>query len=168
MVEVLNSPKPVVACSVVTSENMHIYINSPFALKVRESNMEFLLLNHPLDCAICDQGGECDLQNRSMIYGNDFSRSFFQLKKVKENKATGPLLKTVLIRCINCSKCVRVLQEISMFYFFGMVGRGNAAAISTYSPEFVKNELSGNSLDYCPVNTITCGFTPILPTTHHY
>ena len=150
LVEVLNAPKPVVSCSVNVIENMSIYTNSPLVLKVRETVLELLLINHPIDCAICDQGGECDLQNKSMSYGNDFSR-FYNKKSSVEDKAFGPLIKTVMVRCINCSRCVRFAHEIGLFYFFGMAGR--KSEITAYTPEIYKSELSGNCLDYCPVSS---------------
>lgn len=151
MVEVLNAPKPIVACSWPTMPNMQVYTSSPLVQKSREAVLEFILLNHPIDCPICDQGGECDLQSNSLVSGQATSRNF-SYKNNKEDKLLGPIVKTVMHRCINCSRCVRFISQIGSFSLLGMVARGVTAEISAYKRTALKTEVAGNIADYCPVS----------------
>ena len=112
LVEIEKSPKPIASCTFPVMEGLKIFTNTPLVKKARESVMEFLLLNHPLDCPICDQGGECDLQDQSMVYGSDSGR-FFNEKRSVEDKVCGPLIKTIMTRCIHCTRCVRFATEIA-------------------------------------------------------
>jgi len=153
IVEVLKSPKPVVSCAVPVFENMAIFTESPLIQKARESILEFILLNHPIDCAVCDQSGECDLQEKSLQFGSDMSRTFI-IKNSLEDKFLGPLVKTVMTRCISCTRCVRVFFKINRYFFLGMVGRGTFSSISTYLKLKLKSELSGNIIDFCPVGLL--------------
>ena len=133
---------------------MKIYTSSPMVKKAREGVMEFLLANHPLDCPICDQGGECDLQDQAMTYGSDRSR-YTEIKRAVEDKNLGPLVKTSMTRCIHCTRCVRFSQEVAGVMALGTVGRGNAMEISTYVESTLNTELSGNVVDLCPVGALT-------------
>jgi NADH dehydrogenase (ubiquinone) Fe-S protein 1 len=130
LVEIEKSPKPVASCAMPTMPGMKIFTNSPMVKKAREGVMEFLLANHPLDCPICDQGGECDLQDQAMLYGSDRSR-YTENKRAVEDKNLGPLVKTSMNRCIHCTRCVRFSQEVAGVNMLGTVGRGNAMEIST-------------------------------------
>lgn len=154
LVEVEKSPKPVVSCAMPVMEGMRIYTNTPLVKKARETVLEFLLINHPLDCPICDQGGECDLQDQTLAYGSDKSR-FFEFKRGVEDKECGPIIKTIMTRCIHCTRCVRFAEEISGTNELGVIGRGGAAEIGTYINGFIKTELSGNLIDLCPVGALT-------------
>ena len=116
--------------------------------------MEFLLMNHPLDCPICDQGGECDLQDQSMMFGSDRSR-YAEVKRGVQDKNLGPLVKTVMTRCIHCTRCVRFSQEVAGVPMLGAVGRGNAMEIGTYVEAALSSEMSGNVVDLCPVGALT-------------
>ena len=116
--------------------------------------LEFLLINHPLDCPICDQGGECDLQDQAMIYGSDSSR-FYEYKRGVENKNIGPLVKMIMTRCIHCTRCVRFMSEVAGLGDFGTTGRGNSTEIGTYIEKNLNSELSGNIVDLCPVGALT-------------
>lgn len=150
LVEVSGSPKPVVACAMPVVPNMKVYTESPLVKKARESLMEFLLINHPLDCPICDQGGECDLQEQSVSFGSDRSR-FFESKRSVEDKFCGPLIKTIMTRCIHCTRCIRFCSEIAGWGLMGTVGRGSSTEIGFYVRKNVKTALSGNLIDLCPV-----------------
>lgn len=150
LVEVSGSPKPVVACAAPVFTNMQIFTESALVKKARESVLEFLLLNHPLDCPICDQGGECDLQEFSLTFGSDQSRFYF-FKRSAIDKACGPLIKTVMTRCIHCTRCVRFFSEIAGWGFLGFVGRGISSEVSLYRPQNIITNLSGNLIDLCPV-----------------
>jgi len=154
LVEVKNNIKPVSSCSLNIIPNMVIYTETSLVKKARENVLEFLLLNHPLDCPICDQGGECDLQNQSLLYGSNKSR-FYNLKRSVENKNIGPLIKTIMTRCIHCTKCVRFLEEISGLPVLGTTRRGSLTEITSYINLNIKSELSGNLIDLCPVGALT-------------
>lgn len=133
---------------------MKIKTNTPIAKKAREGVMEFLLMNHPLDCPICDQGGECDLQDQSMAFGSDRGR-FTEMKRSVVDKNLGPLVKTVMTRCIQCTRCVRFASEIAGVQDLGMLGRGSGEEIGTYVEKLMTSELSGNVIDICPVGALT-------------
>merc|ERR1740130_2616472 len=154
LVEIEKSPKPVASCAFPTMPNMKIFTNSPMVKKAREGVMEFLLMNHPLDCPICDQGGECDLQDQSMVFGSDRSR-YAETKRGVMDKNLGPLVKTVMTRCIHCTRCVRFSQEVAGVPMLGAVGRGNAMEIGTYVEAALNSEMSGNVVDLCPVGALT-------------
>jgi len=150
LVEVAGSPKPVVSCAMPAGANMKVYTDSPLVKKARESVLEFLLINHPLDCPICDQGGECDLQDQAMIFGSDRSR-FYEWKRSVEDKNLGPLVKTIMTRCIHCTRCVRFSSEVAGVGSLGTTGRGRETEIGTYVEKALKTSLSGNVIDLCPV-----------------
>jgi len=154
LVEVEKVPKPVASCAYPLMPNMRIKTNSIMVHKAREGVMEFLLANHPLDCPICDQGGECDLQDQSLEYGSDRSR-FREIKRTVEDKDFGPIIKTVMTRCIHCTRCVRFSEEIAGVPTLGATGRGNSMEIGTYIPKVFDSELSGNAIDLCPVGALT-------------
>jgi len=154
LVEIVKSPKPVVSCAMPVMENMEIFTDTPLVKKAREAVIEFLLINHPLDCPICDQGGECDLQDQTLSYGSDRSR-FYENKRGVEDKECGPIIKTIMTRCIHCTRCVRFSAEISGEEELGIIGRGNQTEIGTYVQKFIKSELSGNLVDLCPVGALT-------------
>ena len=154
LVEVEKMPKLQASCAVPVAPNMRIKTNSLAVKKAREGVLEFLLVNHPLDCPICDQGGECDLQDQSMVYGGDRSR-FREFKRAVEDKNCGPLIKTVMTRCIHCTRCVRFANEIAGIPEFGTSGRGNLIEIGTYIEKVFTSELSGNIIDLCPVGALT-------------
>jgi len=154
LVEVEKMPKLQASCAVPVSPNMSIKTNSPSVKKAREGVLEFLLINHPLDCPICDQGGECDLQDQSLVYGGDRSR-FKEFKRAVEDKNCGPLIKTIMTRCIHCTRCVRFANEVVGVPEFGTSGRGNFIEISTYVEKLFTSELSGNVIDLCPVGALT-------------
>merc|ERR1712157_263003 len=131
LIELKGSPKPVVSCTMTLIRKMEIYTNSPLVKKSRENIMEFLLQNHPLDCPICDQGGECDLQDQVMLFGSDSSR-FYEYKRGVEDKNCGPLIKTIMTRCIHCTRCVRFSTEIAGVPDLGTLGRGTNTQIGTF------------------------------------
>jgi NADH-quinone oxidoreductase subunit G len=147
-------PKPQASCALPAAENQEIFTNSHMVKKAREGVMEFLLINHPLDCPICDQGGECDLQDEALGYGRDDSR-YLENKRAVEEKFMGPLIKTVMTRCIQCTRCIRFVTEIGGVSEIGMIGRGEDAEITTYLEKAVTSELSGNLVDVCPVGALT-------------
>lgn len=158
LVEVEKSPKPVASCAMPVMNGMKIHTQSEKARKAREGVMEFLLQNHPLDCPICDQGGECDLQDQAMTFGSDRSRLHIRLdeKRAVEDKNVGPLIKTIMTRCIHCTRCVRFMNEIAGVDDLGTYGRGNDMQIGTYlANTLLKTELSGNIVDLCPVGALT-------------
>ena len=136
------------------AEGMNIKTNSKFVEKARNGVMEFLLINHPLDCPICDQGGECDLQDQAMAYGKGFSR-FNESKRAVSNKNLGPLIKTHMTRCIHCTRCIRFNEEIAGNYQLGALGRGEDAEITSFLEKNIDSELSGNVIDLCPVGALT-------------
>uniref|UniRef100_A0A6L2LBN2 NADH dehydrogenase [ubiquinone] iron-sulfur protein 1, mitochondrial n=1 Tax=Tanacetum cinerariifolium TaxID=118510 RepID=A0A6L2LBN2_TANCI len=154
LVEVEKSPKPVASCAMPALPGMKIKTDTPIAKKAREGVMEFLLMNHPLDCPICDQGGECDLQDQSMAFGSDRGR-FTETKRSVVDKNLGPLVKTVMTRCIQCTRCVRFASEIAGVQDLGMLGRGSGEEIGTYVEKLMTSELSGNVIDICPVGALT-------------
>ncbi|KAF2753029.1 NADH-quinone oxidoreductase [Pseudovirgaria hyperparasitica] len=156
LVEVERAPKPVASCAWPVQPGMVVKTNSPLTHKAREGVMEFLLANHPLDCPICDQGGECDLQDQSMRYGADRGR-FHEIggKRAVEDKNIGPLVKTSMNRCIHCTRCVRFANDIAGAPELGSTGRGNDLQIGTYLETALDTELSGNVIDLCPVGALT-------------
>ena len=154
LVEMEKSPKPVASCAMPAADGMVIKTNTPKIEKSRKGVMEFLLANHPLDCPVCDQGGECDLQDQSMFYGIDKSR-FKENKRFVPDKNMGPLIKTQMTRCIHCTRCVRFATEIAGVPELGAIGRGEDMQITTYLERSVQSELSGNVIDLCPVGALT-------------
>jgi NADH dehydrogenase (ubiquinone) Fe-S protein 1 len=156
LVEIAGAPKPVAACAAQISDGMKIVTQSEVTRNARGGVMEFLLANHPLDCPICDQGGECDLQDISVVYGYKKGR-FKEYKRAVEDKNLGPLIATVMNRCIHCTRCIRFSEEIMGVFDLGTIGRGRSTEIGTYIEKFVSNELSGNLIDLCPVGALTNG-----------
>jgi len=154
LVEVEKVAKPLPACATPVTEGMRVHTRSPMALEAQKSVMEFLLINHPLDCPICDQGGECDLQDLAIGYGKDVSR-FAEKKRVVADKNIGPLIATEMTRCIHCTRCVRFGQEIAGIMELGATGRGENMRIGTYVERTVDSEMSGNVIDLCPVGALT-------------
>ena len=154
LVEMEKSPKPIASCAMPAAEGMVIKTNTPKIEKSRKGVMEFLLANHPLDCPVCDQGGECDLQDQSMFYGIDKSR-FKENKRAVPDKNMGPLIKTQMTRCIHCTRCVRFATEIAGVPELGAIGRGEDMQITTYLEQSIQSELSGNVIDLCPVGALT-------------
>lgn len=153
LIEDTKQLKPVASCAVNISDSF-FYTNTLKVKKARESVLEFLLANHPLDCPICDQGGECDLQDQSLIFGSDRGR-FYEYKRAVEDKDCGPLVKTIMNRCIHCTRCIRFTREIAGLNVFGVTGRGSKMEIGFYIENFLKSELSGNVIDLCPVGALT-------------
>ena len=154
LVELDKSPKPIASCAMPVADGMIIKTNTPNIEKSRKGVMEFLLANHPLDCPVCDQGGECDLQDQSMFYGIDKSR-FKENKRAVPDKNMGPLIKTQMTRCIHCTRCIRFATEIAGVPELGAIGRGEDMQITTYLEQSVQSELSGNVIDLCPVGALT-------------
>jgi NADH-quinone oxidoreductase subunit G len=146
-------PKPQASCALPAGEGMEVITNSPMVQKARHGVMEFLLINHPLDCPICDQGGECDLQDQAMAFGHDGSR-YAENKRAIDDKNMGPLINTIMTRCIHCTRCVRFSTEIGGVEDMGMINRGESAEITTLG-KAVSSELSGNVIDLCPVGALT-------------
>ena len=155
-------PKPAASCAMgvrdlrpgPNGEPPEIFTNTPMVKKAREGVMEFLLINHPLDCPICDQGGECDLQDQAMAFGVDSSR-YQENKRAVEDKYIGPLVKTIMNRCIHCTRCVRFTTEVAGISELGLIGRGEDAEITTYLEQAMTSELQGNVIDLCPVGALT-------------
>ena len=155
-------PKPQASCAMgvrdlrpgPNGETPEIFTNTPMVKKAREGVMEFLLINHPLDCPICDQGGECDLQDQAMAFGVDSSR-YKENKRAVEDKYIGPLVKTIMNRCIHCTRCVRFTTEVAGISELGLIGRGEDAEITTYLEQAMTSELQGNVIDLCPVGALT-------------
>ena len=154
LVEIEKSPKPVASCAMPAAEGMNIKTNTNLVEKARKGVMEFLLVNHPLDCPVCDQGGECDLQDQSMFYGVDKSR-FKENKRQVPEKYMGPLIKTQMTRCIHCTRCIRFATEIAGVPELGAIGRGENMQITTYLEKAMDSELSANVIDLCPVGALT-------------
>ncbi len=154
LVEMEKSPKPIASCAMPAAEGMNIKTNTEFVKKARKGVMEFLLANHPLDCPVCDQGGECDLQDQSLFYGFDRSR-FSEGKRAVKDKYMGPLIKTQMTRCIHCTRCVRFAEEIAGVPEIGAIGRGENMQITTYLEQAMTSELSANVIDLCPVGALT-------------
>src|SRR6267378_7282702 len=154
LVQVKKAPKPLPACATPATEGMRVYTHSEAAIKAQKGVMEFLLINHPLDCPICDQGGECQLQDLAVGYGASNSR-YQENKRVVVNKNLGPLISTDMTRCIHCTRCVRFGQEVAGIMELGMAGRGEHAEILAFVGKTVDSELSGNVIDLCPVGALT-------------
>ena len=154
LVEMEKSPKPIASCAMPAAEGMSIKTNTALVEKARKGVMEFLLANHPLDCPVCDQGGECDLQDQSLYYGVDKSR-FVENKRVVSEKYMGPLIKTQMTRCIHCTRCVRFATEVAGVPEIGSIGRGENMQITTYLEKSMESELSANVIDLCPVGALT-------------
>ena len=154
LVEIEKAPKLVSSCTMPLMDGMSIITNSEKVKAGRKGVMEFLLINHPLDCPICDQGGECDLQDQAMYYGFDKSR-YHENKRAVDNKNMGPLVNTIMTRCIHCTRCVRFATEVAGVPEIGMLGRGENAEITTYLEQSITSELSGNVIDLCPVGALT-------------
>ncbi len=146
-------PKPQPACATPVMEGMKVYTRSQRALSGQRNVMEFLLINHPLDCPICDQGGECELQDLSLGYGRSVSR-FVERKRVVPDEDLGPLIETEMTRCIQCTRCVRVVNEVAGSYELGGMGRGENLEIGTYIGKTIDSELGGNIIDVCPVGAL--------------
>jgi NADH-quinone oxidoreductase subunit G len=162
LVEVQGSPKPLASCAVTVNELRpnpdgspnQVFTTSAYVKKAREGVMEFLLINHPLDCPICDQGGECDLQDQAMAFGSGTSH-YDENKRAVEDKHLGPLIKTVMTRCIHCTRCVRYMTEVAGVEELGLIGRGEDAEITTYLENGILSEMSANVIDLCPVGALT-------------
>ena len=152
--EVPKSPKPIASCAMPVADKMVIRTDTDMVQKARRGVMEFLLINHPLDCPICDQGGECDLQDQAMAYGFDRSR-FRENKRAVPEKYLGPLVKTYMTRCIHCTRCVRFATEVAGVEELGAVFRGEQMEITSYVERALTSELSGNIIDLCPVGALT-------------
>lgn len=147
-------PKPQASCALPVMEGQVIATNTPMVKKAREGVMEFLLINHPLDCPICDQGGECDLQDQALSYGKGLSR-FVEHKRAVEDKYMGPLIKTHMTRCIHCTRCIRFSEEVAGTEVLGVTGRGEHMEVGTYVEQAINSEMSGNLIDLCPVGALT-------------
>ena len=154
LVEMEKSPKPIASCAMPATDGMKIKTNTSFVDKARKGVMEFLLANHPLDCPVCDQGGECDLQDQSLFYGFDDSRYKENKREVSE-KYMGPLIKTQMTRCIHCTRCIRFATEVAGIPELGAIGRGEDMEITTYLEKSMESELSANVIDLCPVGALT-------------
>jgi hypothetical protein len=159
LVEINEIAKPIVACSSEIFENMIIYTESPMVLKSRENVLEFLLLNHPLDCPICDQAGECDLQDQAIFFGSNLGRNYFNKRSV-EDKNINHIIKTIMTRCIHCTKCIRFGEEICGIKFFGTLNRGTNTEIGNYIIKLSLSEISANVIDLCPVGALTLKTNP--------
>ena len=147
-------PKPQASCALPAAEGQAVSTTSPMVRKAREGVMEFLLINHPLDCPICDQGGECDLQDQSLAYGKGFTR-YHENKRAVTEKYMGPLVKTVMTRCIHCTRCIRFAEEVAGVEEIGATGRGESMQITSYLEHAITSEISGNIIDLCPVGALT-------------
>src|SRR5690606_15719687 len=154
LVDVEKMGKPAPACATPVMDNMKISTRSEKALKSQRNVMEFVLINHPLDCPVCDQGGECELQDLSLGYGRSVSR-FVERKRVVADEDIGPLIATDMTRCIHCTRCVRFMSEIAGTSELGGIGRGEATEIGTYIGKSIESELGGNIIDVCPVGALT-------------
>jgi NADH-quinone oxidoreductase subunit G len=153
LVEVEKAPKPLPACATPVAEGMKVYTRSKRAISAQKATMEFLLINHPLDCPICDQGGECELQDLAMGFGRDVSR-YTERKRIVKDKNIGPLISTDMTRCIHCTRCIRFGQEIAGIQELGMTFRSDRSEVTTYIEQSVDHELSGNIIDLCPVGAL--------------
>ncbi len=155
LVEVVGGPpKPVASCAMPVADGMQVFTDTPMVKKAREGVMEFLLANHPLDCPICDQAGECDLQDQAFQYGKGKS-DYHEHKRAVKDKSMGPLVKTQMTRCIQCTRCVRFIEDVAGTVEIGAIGRGETMEITTYLEKSIKSELSGNIIDLCPVGALT-------------
>jgi NADH dehydrogenase (ubiquinone) Fe-S protein 1 len=158
LVEVENSRKLVASCATPVVTKLSVYTKTFRVKKARQAVLEFLLINHPLDCPICDQGGECDLQDITLVFGSDRGRFYEMSKRAVVDKNLGPLIKTIMNRCIHCTRCVRFFKEVSLesdFSLLGLLGRGSSTEIGTYVLDDLLHELSGNVIDLCPVGALT-------------
>jgi len=153
LVEVEKAPKPLPACATPVTEGMKVFTKSPRAIGAQRATMEFLLINHPLDCPICDQGGECELQDLAVGFGRDISR-YHEGKRSVADENLGPLIATDMTRCIQCTRCVRFTEEVAGVQELGMIGRGERMAVRSYIESTVNHELSGNVIDLCPVGAL--------------
>jgi NADH-quinone oxidoreductase subunit G len=153
LVEVEKAPKPLPACATPVADGMKVFTKSPKAIGAQRAVMEFLLINHPLDCPICDQGGECELQDLAVGFGRDLSR-FHERKRSVQDENLGPLIATDMTRCIHCTRCIRFTQEIAGYQELGMIGRGEQMKVRTYIEQTVHHEMSGNVIDLCPVGAL--------------
>jgi len=147
-------PKPQASCALACADNMEVFTNTEMVQKARKGVMEMLLINHPLDCPICDQGGECDLQDQAVGYGFDRSR-YYETKRAVRDKELGPLIKTVMTRCIQCTRCIRMAEEVAGVNDLGMLHRGEHSEIDTFVEKTIATEMSGNLIDVCPVGALT-------------
>jgi NADH dehydrogenase/NADH:ubiquinone oxidoreductase subunit G len=155
LVEISTSVKLVASCAMPIADGMKVFTNTIRVKKARESVLEFLLVNHPLDCPICDQGGECDLQDITMVFGSDQSRFYETAKRAVFDKNAGSFVKMIMTRCIHCTRCVRFLNEICDSTDLGMLGRGVDSEISSFIFKVLNHELSANVIDLCPVGALT-------------
>jgi NADH-quinone oxidoreductase subunit G len=154
LVAMQGAPKPIASCAMPAAQGMVIHTNTPEVHKMRKGVMEFLLINHPLDCPICDQGGECDLQDQAMAYGFDRGR-FAENKRAVRDKYMGPLIKTIMTRCIHCTRCIRFAAEVAGVPELGATSRGEHMEVGSYLEKALTSELSGNLIDLCPVGALT-------------
>ncbi|NBX86830.1 MAG: NADH dehydrogenase (quinone) subunit G, partial [Proteobacteria bacterium] len=154
LVEIEGMPKPIASCHWPVAEGMKIKTDSKMTLEARKGTMELLLINHPLDCPICDQGGECELQDQAVAFGSDRSH-FHEFKRAVDDKEIGSKIKTVMTRCIHCTRCVRFATEIAGVEEFGATGRGENMQVGTYVEQALQSELAGNMIDLCPVGALT-------------
>jgi NADH dehydrogenase (ubiquinone) Fe-S protein 1 len=154
LVEIEKAPKSMPACAVKTAHDMKIYTKTNPVKKTRESISESLSINHPLDCPICDQGGECDSQDQAMIHGSDRGR-FYEYKRSLEDKNKGPLIKTIMTRCIHRTRCIRFATEVAGVEMLGTTGRGKSMEVGSYISSLPNSESSGNVIDSCPVGAST-------------
>jgi len=157
LVELANSIKPLASCVTPLTPNMVIFLDTPLVLKARENVLESLLLNHPLDCPICDQGGECDLQDQAFKFGSDTSRYNFKKRGVK-NKNFNVLVSTIMTRCIHCTRCIRYSSEIIGNEGLGLLNRGSKTEVGNYTSKILSSEIMGNIIDLCPVGALTSKF----------
>jgi len=153
LVEVEKAPKPLPACATPVAEGMKVHTKSARAIEAQRAVMEFLLINHPLDCPICDQGGECELQDLALGFGRGVSR-FVERKRIVKDKSIGPLISTDMTRCIHCTRCIRFQQDVAGIQELGTTDRGENMQIGTYIERSVEHELSGNIIDLCPVGAL--------------
>jgi len=158
LVEHLEMIKPIVSCATLLKENLKIFTNSNLVKKAREYILEFLLINHPLDCPICDQGGECDLQDQTLLFGSDKGR-FYEMKKITINKECNFFIKLIMTRCIHCTRCIRFLRDLNNNHELGMLGRGSNMEIGNYINLNINNEFVSNIADLCPVGALTLKFS---------
>jgi NADH-quinone oxidoreductase chain G len=155
LVEIEKSPKPVASCALPILNNMQIYVDTPLVKKARENVLGALLLNHPLDCPICDQAGECDLQDQTKLFGSDFSPTPLFSKRKVEDKECGTLIRTVMTRCIHCTRCIRFATEVAGVEYLGTLNRGGSTEIGAYRSSMFSSEISANVIDLCPVGALT-------------
>src|SRR3569833_1689704 len=147
-------PKPQASCALPAADNQEVFTSTPMVKNAREGVMEFLLINHPLDCSICDQGGECDLQDQSLAYGRGHSR-YTENKRAVTEKYMGPIVKTIMTRCIQCTRCIRFAEEVAGVEEIGALYRGENMLITSYLEQAISSFLSGNVVDLCPVGALT-------------